>query len=776
MSGDYPVPGMPELPGMPASVRPSRTRLEVPGHSYLEPPDEADSGIEALLTSSEGYIVGRMGDQLMRLPRTTDAHLITVAPTGEGKGIGTVLPNLLDHPGSVFVVDIRGETIAKTAALRRMMGNNVVVLDPYDVTKGRWGRDTFNPLDFLDPGSNTFDDDISNLTRMIMHDPHGRMSQDPIWDNVTRILVSGAITFVMMMRPPERRNLHEVSDIFTLSPAEHDAFIAELKQAADAQQSRNEGKLLKRFLSYMSLKNTDSSVVDGGIHQVNSILDWIDRREFAFILNESTFSFSELQRFRNNNTPTTVYLVLPEERINNCATWLRLLLHCALYSLQDIYMVRGLSSSRLPQADRVLFLLDEFSAFGKLDMVKSGLATIRGRGANIWLFLQAIAQLESIYGDADARSIMSNAACLQVFGSTEHKELDYLSQVIGEEMFDVASVTIGRNTGRGTNQSTAVSETITNSESTSWGSGTQSSSSLQGTSSGWQRNRNVSQSWSQSTGRTDTQGTSTQEGESSSVSVKPEQRRIETPRNLRMKLSGNGQLLVMRRRYPFLCPRMNYLARDQANGYLFPQMVAMAAQDTVPRLLQDLEVHRPPPAGSISRAFPREATGSSDSVEGRKALIAGMVGSLVNMDRSILERSRALRDRNTVLSDIARLMECMLDLVGEPQRGRRLVALLDRATASLPPVEPAALPVAALQQGFALEVVDRNAGWLLERYGQAASHFLDGLERKAEAANTALAALDECEAEARAMFPAIAAAFDRAEAEATWAEIKRRAA
>jgi hypothetical protein len=54
-----------------------------------------------------------------------DGHMLTCAPTGAGKGIGAVIPNLLDYPGSAFVLDLKGENYAVTARARRV-GFNMV--------------------------------------------------------------------------------------------------------------------------------------------------------------------------------------------------------------------------------------------------------------------------------------------------------------------------------------------------------------------------------------------------------------------------------------------------------------------------------------------------------------------------------------------------------------------------------------------------------------------------------------------------------------------------
>ena len=80
-----------------------------------------------------------------------EGHLITVAPTGSGKGVGAVIPALLSHEGSAIVIDPKGENYAVTAEFRRSLGQHVYVLDPFGVTDAV--SDRLNPLDrFVRPG------------------------------------------------------------------------------------------------------------------------------------------------------------------------------------------------------------------------------------------------------------------------------------------------------------------------------------------------------------------------------------------------------------------------------------------------------------------------------------------------------------------------------------------------------------------------------------------------------------------------------------------------
>src|SRR5205814_4611648 len=88
-----------------------------------------------------------------------DGHLMTVAPTGAGKGVGLIIPALLTYPGSVIVTDIKGENYQVTARYRRALGQQVVVLDPFGLVAARDKADRLNPFDlFKLPGSDVESD------------------------------------------------------------------------------------------------------------------------------------------------------------------------------------------------------------------------------------------------------------------------------------------------------------------------------------------------------------------------------------------------------------------------------------------------------------------------------------------------------------------------------------------------------------------------------------------------------------------------------------------
>ncbi len=429
-------------------------------HQHLELQPSSQTGLETLLNNTDGYIVGRLNNELLRY--STDAHLLTVSPTGGGKTTGVIIPNLLDHQGSSFVIDIRGETVAKTADMKRLQGHHVVVLDPYDLTGGKWGKDSYNPLDRITNNARdlTSDDRIQRLAGALMYDPSGRMSNEPIWDNATKNLLIGLIAYCVRYLPSYKHSLLEILDILNYSPQELEGFLAQILYTIDNDNEAAEDRQLKSLIKTLTEGKTNTKITDNALIQAQTLMTWVGNRAFKDIIEPSTFSFSDFRKRK-----MTVYLVIPEEFIENCASWTRLMIESAIFSQEDVFKKHGQSTSSLQQQDRVLFLLDELPAFGQLDVISKGMATLRGRGINLWLFVQNLAQLNEIYGEHKARMIIANASVLQLFRSNELEELEYFTKLISEDFFDIKTVSFGETITEGSSVSHGRTHTITNSQS-----------------------------------------------------------------------------------------------------------------------------------------------------------------------------------------------------------------------------------------------------------------------------------------------------------------------
>jgi hypothetical protein len=91
----------------------------VHGSARFASEKEAKAG----LGGPRGLIVGRenrRGGKLMRY--AGPAHLLTIAPTRSGKGVGAIIPNLLLADRSVLCIDPKGENARVTTRARRRFG------------------------------------------------------------------------------------------------------------------------------------------------------------------------------------------------------------------------------------------------------------------------------------------------------------------------------------------------------------------------------------------------------------------------------------------------------------------------------------------------------------------------------------------------------------------------------------------------------------------------------------------------------------------------------
>ena len=95
-------------------------------------------------------------------------HLATFAPTGRGKGVSVLIPNLLSYRHSCVVTDPKGELFQLTSEHRRQkFGHRIIRLDPSELCGP--GSDTFNPLDFIDDKADDFLDQCRDACQHADH-------------------------------------------------------------------------------------------------------------------------------------------------------------------------------------------------------------------------------------------------------------------------------------------------------------------------------------------------------------------------------------------------------------------------------------------------------------------------------------------------------------------------------------------------------------------------------------------------------------------------------
>ena len=368
---------------------------------------------------NDGLLIGRNPGTGQLLRYDGPAHLITVAPTRAGKGVGTVIPNLLAVDRSVLVIDPKGENAQIAGEARRRFGT-VHVLDPFEVSG--MPSAAYNPLDRLTPDSLDLGEDAASLTEALVMDPAGQV-QEAHWNEEAKAILGGLIMFCVCHEERDRRSLATVREYLTLPPDRLKALL-ELMQDSDAA-----GGLIARAANrFLGKADREAASV---LSNAQRHTHFLDSPRIARCLARSDFAFSDLR-----HRITSVFLVLPPNRMDAYSRWLRLLVSQALQDIardaEALTATTGAQSVSQRLSSPTIFLLDEFAALGRLEAVVRDMGLMAGYGLQLWPILQDMSQLRDLYGDR-ANTFIANAGVQQVFGVNDFETAKWLSQMIGQE-------------------------------------------------------------------------------------------------------------------------------------------------------------------------------------------------------------------------------------------------------------------------------------------------------------------------------------------------------
>jgi type IV secretion system protein VirD4 len=269
----------------------------------------------------------------------------------------------------------------------------------------------------------------------------GRAGEQVFWNEEARAVLTGLILHVAASAPPELRNLAYVRQLLTLAPVPFASLLKEMS-ASDAA-----GGLVARAAARI-LQKADRER-SGVISTAQSHTHFLDSPRMTRVMRQSTVDLAVLKR-----ESTSVYLVLPTDRLDAYARWLRIMIACALLAI---------ARDRGQPKDRVLFLLDEFAHLGKMHPVLRDIGLAGGFGVAFWLIVQDLSQLKSTYGEAWP-TFLANADVLQAFGTNDWETAEHLSKLTGDATIRVASENKSQGISRGRQSQRQQSMALTTAE------------------------------------------------------------------------------------------------------------------------------------------------------------------------------------------------------------------------------------------------------------------------------------------------------------------------
>ncbi|WP_071675736.1 conjugal transfer protein TraG [Nioella nitratireducens] len=356
------------------------------------------------LLGSDGVVLGRLDQDYLR--HDGPEHVLCFAPTRSGKGVGLVVPSLLTWPGSAIVHDIKGENWDLTAGFRARHGR-VLRFDPTSMSSA-----AYNPLLEVRRGEWEVRD-VQNVADVLV-DPEGSLEKRNHWEKTSHSLLVGAILHVLYAEPDKtlagvaaflsdpRRPIEQTLEAMMAArhlgeAGPHPVIASTARELLNKSDNERSG-VLSTAMSFLGLYR------DPVVAHVTQRCDW------------------RIDDLIGADQPTTLYLVVPPSDISRTKPLIRLVLNQIGRRLTE-----DLKDTR--RRHRVLMMLDEFPALGRLDFFESALAFMAGYGIKSFLIAQSLNQIEKAYGQNNA--ILDNCHVRVSFATNDERTAKRVSDALG---------------------------------------------------------------------------------------------------------------------------------------------------------------------------------------------------------------------------------------------------------------------------------------------------------------------------------------------------------
>lgn len=384
--------------------------------------------------------------RLKPLMYSGSSHICLIAPTGGGKGVGIIVPNLLNYPHSIVVNDMKGTEFKRTAGYRATKLNNLVL--KFEPANNDGTSVQFNPLDFIKVGTESeylqaqkislqlidiegkgingdhFKTNGADLlAAVILHVLYTRKNNSPAdvlaflsgvdpdtdvpYDNVKEFLAEmcGTEYKPKNKKPSSTTSNNDDGTKAVKKSLSHLEAYAKLHNLPIAKAKEQLGNLVDSFGYIRTIKkvalalfnNDGDKEVAGIISSAKTALGLFNSPVIAHNTKTSTINLRDLQ---NGEKATSLYIVVKKEYQQLLNPLIRVLLSQIFEEIHrnDIKKIKR----------ELTFFLDEFPQLGQLDDVATTMATIREFKARFLLVTQNLDFFEKYYGKEGAQVILGN--------------------------------------------------------------------------------------------------------------------------------------------------------------------------------------------------------------------------------------------------------------------------------------------------------------------------------------------------------------------------------
>lgn len=342
-------------------------------------------------------------------------HSVVIAPSGAGKGVGIIVPTLLDYKGPVFVTDIKGENYQITYKARKEMGHEVICLDPFEITTA--SLEGWNILDVLKIDSPTVVEDSASIAALLSPQKKSEGGNSRYFSEQAARLIQCLILHVSCSSEisDDQRNLVTVFDLLMQS-------MHNLKNDTLLQIATDED-LLDGIVSSLASRilGTEERELSGTLNTASQELSFLQSPLMRKFFTKSTFNTTQVL-----DAKTDIYVCLPPEHRESYGRFMRLVTGSIFLEMQKSREKKGASF----QNHKLLMVLDEMPSLGHISAIEDMIVYGRGYGVSVMAVSQTIELIKSTYPES-WKTFLSNHLTL-FFGCSDNETCKIVSDMLGK--------------------------------------------------------------------------------------------------------------------------------------------------------------------------------------------------------------------------------------------------------------------------------------------------------------------------------------------------------
>lgn len=337
------------------------------------------------------------------------------APSGSGKTVAVVIPNLLCYESSAFVLDTKGELWTATAGYRQSeLGQKVLFHDPSssDPAAAR-----FNPLEEVDITRDTAVRYVQMLAEYLVPATVGK-SENAHFEQSARSLMVGVMLYELSKAQIERRST-SIAAVLSAVTKPDTSFNAYLEKMKNWQQGHPAiAKAIQEIA--MEMEGREAREFSGVLSSMVTPLAKFRDPILAAATSTSDFKLMDLVE---QDTPVTLYLTIRPHDRDRLKDYFGLLVNLVLRFLTQETHVDGRSRRE------VLLMLEEFTSLPALPVVQQSMDVMRGYAVKAFIVLQDIESLIALYGQNE--TFTSNSKIQTAYTPSKPKTAKLLSEMVG---------------------------------------------------------------------------------------------------------------------------------------------------------------------------------------------------------------------------------------------------------------------------------------------------------------------------------------------------------